>query len=389
MRPVRRLRPAEIARLGASGLRTRPLRVALSALGIAIGIGAMLAVVGISASSHADLDRTLSRLGTNLLTVAPGATLFGDAAKLPPTATSMVSRIGPVQAVAATGLLDAHVYRNDHVPPGETGSIAVVAADGDLLGTLRASLGQGTWIAPDLPTVVLGWRAADRLDLRSPGRLVWLGGRWFTVSGILAPVGLAPELDSSAVVGWAAARSFARFDGHPTRIYLRTPDADVAAVRSVLGRTVNPAAPNEVAVSRPSDALAAKQATDSALTGLLVGLGGVALLVGGVGVANTMVISVLERRSEIGLRRALGATRGHIRTQFLAESLLLSGLGGVGGVVIGIAVTAAYALSRGWPPVEPAWATAGGLAATVLIGALAGLYPAVRASRVAPATALA
>lgn len=389
MRTVRRLRPAEIARLGASGLRTRPLRVVLSALGIAIGIGAMLAVVGISASSHADLDRTLSRLGTNLLTVAPGATVLGDAAKLPPDSTAMVSRIGPVQAVAATGALDAHVYRNDHIPPGETGSIAVVAADRDLLGTLRASVARGTWIAPDLPTVVLGWRAAERLAIGTPGRLVWLGGRWFTVTGVLAPVGLAPELDSSAIVGWPAAQAYARFDGHPTRIYLRTPDADVAAVRSVLGRTVNPAAPNEVAVSRPSDALAAKQATDSALTALLVGLGGVALLVGGVGVANTMVISVLERRSEIGLRRALGATRGHIRWQFLTESLLLSGLGGAGGVGLGIAVTTAYALSRGWPPVEPAWATLGGLAATLLIGAVAGLYPAVRASRVAPAAALA
>jgi putative ABC transport system permease protein len=379
----------DAARLGLLGLHTRPLRVTLSALGIAIGIGAMLAVVGISASSHADLDQTLSRLGTNLLTAAPGTTLSGQAAQLPAEATAMVSRIGPVQAVAATGELAAHVYRNDHIPPGETSSIAVLAADRDLLGTLRASVSLGQWIAPDLPTVVLGWRAADRLDLRTPGRLVWLGGRWFTVTGILAPVTLAPELDSAALVGWPFAMAYAHFDGHPTRIYLRTLDAQVSAVRDVLGRTVNPAAPSEVAVSRPSDALAAKQATDSALTALLVGLGGVALLVGGVGVANTMVISVLERRSEIGLRRALGAARGHIRSQFLAESLALSGLGGVGGVVLGIVVTAGYATTRGWPSVLPAWATLGGLGATILIGGLAGLYPALRASRVAPAAALA
>ncbi|WP_027344941.1 ABC transporter permease [Hamadaea tsunoensis] len=389
MRTVRRLSPAESARLGASGLRTRPLRVFLSALGIAIGIGAMLAVVGISASSHADLDRQLSTLGTNLLTVEPGASAFGEAAKLPPESTVMVSRIGPVQSVAATGTLDVHVYRNDHIPAGETGSIAVLAADRDLLGTLRAHLSAGSWIAPDLPTVVLGRRAAARLDIRVPGGLVWLGGRWYTVTGLLGPVTLAPELDGSAIIGWAAAQAFARFDGHPTRIYLRTPEDQVAAVQAILGATANPAAPHEVAVSRPSDALAAKQATDSALTALLVGLGGVALLVGGVGVANTMVISVLERRSEIGLRRALGATRGHVRTQFLAESLLLSALGGVGGVAVGIAVTAAYAYSRGWPPVEPAWATAGGVAATLVIGGIAGLYPAIRASRVAPATALA
>ncbi|NUT06088.1 MAG: ABC transporter permease, partial [Hamadaea sp.] len=197
-----------------------------------------------------------------------------------------------------------------------------------------------------------------------------------------------PELDSAALIGWASAQQFAGFDGHPTKIYVRAVESQIAQVRSVLGPTANPQAPNEVAVSRPSDALAAKQATDSALTGLLLGLGGVALLVGGVGVANTMVISVLERRSEIGLRRALGATRGQVRLQFLAESLLLSLLGGGGGVALGILVTGVYAATRDWPSVMPLYATFGGLGATLVIGGIAGLYPAVRAARVAPATAL-
>ncbi|NUT37180.1 MAG: ABC transporter permease [Hamadaea sp.] len=389
---MKRLSPADVARLGATGLRSRPLRVFLSALGIAIGIGAMLAVVGISSSSRAELDRSLARLGTNLLTVQPGATVAGSDAKLPAEAAVMIGRIGPVQAVAATGEVDAHVYRNDHIPAGETGSIAVLAADRDLPATLRVQVRTGSWLTPataSVPAVVLGWRAADRLDLRTPGSLVWLGKRWYAVVGILDPVTLAPELDSAALIGWAAAQTFAAFDGHPTKVYVRAAESQVAQVRSVLGPTANPQAPNEVAVSRPSDALAAKQATDAALTALLLGLGGVALLVGGVGVANTMVISVLERRSEIGLRRALGATRGHVRIQFLAESLLLSALGGAGGVVLGILVTGGYAVSRGWPTVLPAWATLGGLAATLLIGAVAGLYPAIRAARVAPATALA
>ena len=389
---IKRMSPADVARLGATGLRARPLRVFLSALGIAIGIGAMLAVVGISASSRAELDRTLSRLGTNLLTVAPGSTLSGDKAKLPAESAAMIGRIGPVEAVAATGLLDAYVYRNDHIPPGETGSIGVLAVDRDLPGTVRATMHTGSWLTAataGVPAVVLGHRASERLDLRSPGALVWLAHRWYAVVGILDPVPLAPELDSAAMIGWAAAREFARFDGHPTKVYVRTVDSQVAQVRSVLGPTANPQAPNEVAISRPSDALAAKQATDSALTGLLLALGGVALLVGGVGVANTMVISVLERRSEIGLRRALGATRGHVRIQFLSESLLLSALGGAGGVGLGIIVTGGYAATRGWPTVLPAWATLGGLGATLVIGAIAGLYPAVRASRVAPATALA
>jgi putative ABC transport system permease protein len=387
-----RLSPADIARLGASGLRSRPLRVFLSALGIAIGIGAMLAVVGISASSHAELDRTLKQLGTNLLTAAPGKTLSNGDAKLPAEAAQMVGRIGPVESVAATGLVKAHVYRNDHLPPGATGSIDVFAVDRDLLGTVHGTVHSGSWFTPvtaTFPGVVLGARASQRLDVRGPGVRVWLGGEWYAVVGVLDPVPLAPELDSAALIGWATAQTFAGFDGHPTTIYVRAVESQVAAVRSVLAPTANPRAPNEVMISRPSDALAAKQATDATLTALLLALGAVALLVGGVGVANTMVISVLERRAEIGLRRSLGATRGHVRVQFFSESLLLAGIGGAGGALLGIVVTGVYAMTRGWPSVVPAWATLGGFAATLLIGALAGLYPAVRASRVAPAEALA
>jgi putative ABC transport system permease protein len=157
----------------------------------------------------------------------------------------------------------------------------------------------------------------------------------------------------------------------------------------VLGATANPEAPNDVQVSRPSDALAARRATNQTLNSLLLGLAAVALLVGGIGVANTMIIAVLERRWEIGLRRSLGATRAHIRTQFLAESLLLSALGGLGGVLLGTAVTVAYASAQSWPTVIPLWAVAGGLGATLVIGALSGLYPAIRASRLAPTEALA
>lgn len=391
LRPAR-LRPADVARLGAAGLRTRPLRVFLSALGIAIGIAAMLAVVGISTSSRAELEETLDRLGTNLLTVAPGENLSGRQATLPVESTAMVGRIGPVWSVSATGEVDAFVYRNDRIPQGQTGSIAVLAADSGLAGTVGARLRAGAWFnraTATYPAVVLGAAAARRLDVPAVGVRVWLGGQWFAVVGVLEPVPLAEELDSAALVGWESARSYLAFSGHPTMVYVRAAQDRVAAVRAVLGRTANPAAPNEVLVSRPSDALAAQQAADTTLTGMLLGLGGVALLVGGVGIANMMVISVLERRTEVGLRRALGATRGQVRGQFLAESLLLSALGGAGGTLLGVAVTAGYAYLRGWPVVVPAWAMSGGLTATLVIGAAAGLYPAVRASRLPPTEALA
>ncbi|WUJ73010.1 ABC transporter permease [Kribbella soli] len=396
---ARELRPRalglrDVVRVGAVGLRTRPTRAFLSALGIAIGIAAMVSVVGISSSSRADLDGQLDALGTNLLTVAPGTRLTGEQAQLPLTAEAMVRRIAPVRAESAVGKVDdTSVYRTNKIPDVETNGIIAYAARTNLLDTIGATVRSGKWIdaaTGSYPATVLGSSAADRLGITKagPDTQVLIGNIWFTVLGILDPAALAPELDSAALMGWPAAGRLS-FDGHPTTIYTRSDDAQVPAVRSVLGATANPEAPNEVEVSRPSDALAAKQAAGQAFTGLLLGLGAVALLVGGVGVANIMVISVLERRAEIGLRRSLGATRGQIRTQFLTESLLLSALGGVGGAALGSAVTAAYASYQNWLTVIPVWALAGGVVATLVIGALAGLYPAVRASRLSPTEALA
>ncbi|NUR72551.1 MAG: ABC transporter permease [Hamadaea sp.] len=388
-----RLRPRDVLRVGGAGLRTRPLRVFLSALGIAIGIAAMIAVVGISASSREDLNRQLAALGTNLLTVGPGQSLFGDDSHLPAEAEDMIGQIAAVTDVSATGKVpNTHVYRNDKIPSGQSGGIAVLAGRTDLPTAVGATISAGVFLndaTATYPAVVLGAKSAERLGVTAPGEQVWLGGQWFTVVGLLTPVALAPELDTAAVVGWPVATTRLHFDGYATTVYTRSDERAVNDVQAVLAATANPAAPNEVKVSRPSDALAAKQATDATLNGLLLGLGAVALLVGGVGVANTMVISVLERRAEIGLRRSLGATRGQIRLQFLAESLLLSLLGGAGGVALGILVTGAYAAYQGWPTVVPAWVSLGGAGATLVIGGLAGLYPAVRAARLSPTAALA
>ncbi|WP_406861423.1 ABC transporter permease [Streptomyces sp. HUAS MG47] len=386
-----RLRPADVVRLGGTGLRTRPLRVFLSALGIAIGVAAMIAVVGISGSGQAEVDRRLEALGTNLLRISPGKSMEGGRAKLPEESVAMIRRVPPVQQVAATGATEAHIYRNERIAVGRTGSLVVLAAGSDLLPAVGGQVRRGRWLdsaTETYPAVVLGATAAQRLDVYTPGTRVWIEGRWFSLIGVLDPVPLAPEIDGAALVGWPAARTYLRFDGHPSTVYVRAEDSQVTAVRGVLAATAHPEKPGEVQVSRPSDALAAREATESTLTGLLLGLGGVALLVGGVGVGNTMVISVLERRPEIGLRRALGATKRQVRTQFVAESLLLSLIGGLGGTVLGTLITAGYALSRDWPTVVPVWASAAGVGSTVVIGMIAGLYPAVRASRLAPTEAL-
>ncbi|MBO0870594.1 MAG: ABC transporter permease [Micromonosporaceae bacterium] len=394
LRPAR-LRAGDVARVGASGLFTRPLRVFLSALGIAIGIAAMISVVGISTSSTENLNRELAALGTNLLRVGPGQDLFGNNSHLPDEAIPMISRIGPVTSVTAIGRVsNVHIFRSDKIPTEETNAISVFAARTDLLSTVGATLENGGWLntaTARYPAVVLGATTAQRLGIpvANADILVWLGNHWFSVVGVLNPVPLAPELDSAALIGWPVAQSLLAFDGYATTVYTRARDDAVTDVQAVLAATANPEHPDEVQVSRPSDALAAKHAVDQTLSALLLGLGAVALLVGGVGVANTMVISVLERRAEIGLRRSLGATRGQIRLQFLTESLLLSGLGGLGGVALGIGVTTAYAAYQGWPAVVPAWATVGGVGATMVIGALAGLYPAWRAARLSPTEALA
>ncbi|MFD3516841.1 ABC transporter permease [Streptomyces sp. NPDC058657] len=387
-----RLTPRDVLHVGSAGLRSRPVRIVLSALGIAIGIATMIAVVGISASSQAQLLRQLDRLGTNLLVATPGDSMFsGQEVKLPKDAVGMTGRVDGVEQVGATGDVARSVRRTEKIPEEETAGITVKAATQDLLKVLRGGTAHGTWLNAAngrYPSVVLGHVAAARLGITAPGRQVWLDDRYFTVVGILAPLPLAPEIERSALVGWSAAERLLGFDGHPTSVYERSHDAAVPYVRSLLAATVDPQNPQNVSVSDPSSALRAKAATEGAFSTLLLGLGGIALLVGGVGVANTMIISVLERRHEIGLRRSLGATRGQVRIQFVTESLMLSGLGGLAGVALGAAATGVYAASGGLPWVVPLWAVTGGFAATLVIGTVAGLYPAVRAARLSPTLAL-
>ena len=383
----------DLGRIAGRGLGARRLRSALTALGIAIGIAAMVAVLGIAESSRATLLAELDRIGSNLLTVAPGQTMFGEDATLPDEATSTIGRIGPVESVSAVSIVDATVRRTDQIPSGETGGIAVQGADPSLLETLEGDLAAGRFIDDAVgryPAVVLGAIAADRLGITSlDGQpLVWISDRWWAVVGILEPLPLAPEIDRSALVGMEAAREYLDTDASPTTIYVRASDDYLDDVRSVLPATSNPESPEAVNVSRPSDAIEARAAAATAFTTLFLGLGAVALLVGGLGIANVMLMAVLERRNEIGLRRALGATRGHIVGQFLTEAILLAGAGGVVGAVLGSAVAAAYATSQAWVVALPIAGCVAGVLGAAAVGGIAGLYPAIRAANLAPTDSL-
>ena len=398
-----RLAPKDRLRVATVGLRARPLRAALSALGIAIGTAAIVGVLGLSSSSQAGLLAEINRLGTNLLTVQAGQSFTGGAATLPGEAPARITHLDNVQQVTDTALLqDVKVYRNSMIPVGNSGGLEVRATNLNLLSVLSTGVARGSWLNDGTtrePVAVLGSVAAERLgiDRVYPAQRIWLGHQWFNVAGVLEPSPLAPEIDSSALIGYPSAEHYLGYvsvvrgeqtAGPPSTIYVRAATGHEAAVQELLARTANPEAPNEVNVSQPSDVLTARAAATGAFDSLVLGLGVVALVVGAIGVANIMIVSVLERRSEIGLRRALGATKGQIRAQFLGESILLAVIGGVIGVLAGAAATAVYASSKSWAVVIPVEAWVGGIASAILIGAFAGLLPAVRASRMPPTVAL-
>jgi putative ABC transport system permease protein len=392
--PRSRLRAADLLPVGTVGLRSRKLRAALSMLGVAIGIAAVVSVLGITRSSQADLLARIDRLGTNLLTVVNGRSLSGTEVPLPTTAADTIARVdGVLDTTPTAELHNVAAYRSDLIPSQRTGGIAVRVTDPTLLSTLDGQLAKGAFLneaTMPYPVAVLGHAAAEALgmaDLSGNPRIL-VGGHWYAVVGLLRPVELAAELDSSVLIGPAVAARHFDYDGHPTRIYVRTQTDRTTQVRGLLARATDPQSPEQVTVSRPSDALTARLAAADSITALFIGLGAVALFVGGIGIANVMVISVLERRGEIGLRRALGATRAHVAAQFLIESLLLGTAGGALGVLLGAAIVHGLAYKRGWQPLIPPAAMGAGLAAAVVIGALAGLYPAMRAARLSPTEAL-
>ena len=375
------------------GVRARRGRAALTSIGIGIGIAAIVAVTGISASCRADLLATLESLCTNLIKASPQAGFFGTQEKLPDGVVGMVERIGPVEEVTSTTQTDLIVRRSDFISEFEGGGISTIVTSPELLQVVGGNLIEGRFIQDGLsniPVTVLGSVTASRLGINTldtPTKIL-IGNEWFGVVGIIDELKIHPDLDRSVFIGYGVAKTLFDIDKEPTTIYVRANPTYIEDVVEVIAPSMNPENPDQVQVSRPSDALEAQEAADAAFTNLLLGLGSVALLVGGVAIANVMVMSVLERRMEIGVRRSIGATRKEIRYQFLLESIVLSGIGGLVGVVLGTGVTLGYTNYTDIVFSIPVSQVLGAILLALLIGAISGVYPAIKASKIQPAEAV-
>lgn len=384
------MRISEAGRRAAYDLRARTARTVMSCLGVAVGVAAVVAVLGVAQTSTESLLNQLYAL-QDVLTVS-GTSLAGGSGLLPRYTLATVGRLNPVESVSGTSQLTWTVRRSPLIPTGDTAGIGVMAVSGNLAQTTGSHLLFGRELGPNdlLPVTVLGYQAARLLGIdrhEVPCR-VWMDNRWVVVTGVLAPSPLPDVVDLSALVGYPFARAQGGTAAAFATVYVRVRPGTAGAVTNILPATIEPLSPIDVIVNQPSAAVAAQVAARSALDGLFLALVGVGMVVAGLGVANTLTIAVVERRPEIGLRRALGATRSDIGAQFLAEGVLLAAGGAVGGAMAGTLAVFGYAWYSGLVPVFPLVGIGLGSGAALIVGVIAGFYPAAKATRLPPSDVL-
>ena len=375
-----------------TGLTARKVRTLLIMLGPIVGVAAMVGAVGLTESAKGDLKAKLGKLGTNLIIAQAGGTFGSQNPTFPADAVQRAKALSTVTSAAATTNLSSVI-----AVPTEGSSdfyqsfpVPVRAADTDLPSVLAVPMVDGRWLNSSdskLHTVsaVLGAGIAKQYAyLRGESRTIRLNDTNFGVVGVLAPVALDPDLDNAVfITQWAAKHYFAT-DGKPNQLYIRSTNGTTQATADAIPTAINLGGPEQVSTKVPSDVLQAASQADKTLqqTALFAGL--LALAVGGLGIANVMSISVIQRSSEIGIRRVVGHSRSKIGSQFLLESLFVGVLGGILGAALGIGIVYLVSAFANWVVVInyhkiPIWMT---LALIVSVGA--GLYPSIKAARLEP-----
>jgi len=392
-----RLRIVDVVLQALRGLTSRKLRTALTALGISIGIASLISIQGITEANQADARAEIDALGSDFLLITAGTGITEEAELLPYAADMLDTHIDSLEHVAALYPVDARARRNELIPEVQTGGVTVsaISASGlDLLEPVNGSVAFGRFhdaTSVEVPGVVLGSLAAERLGIQHlvGHPTINISGHQFAVIGVLDEFEtLNTDLNRTVIVGLPVAETLFETPDTPSAIYAQVPPEELDDARDLIPAQANPAAPAEVAVSRPTEALEIREVIDETFARILQALALIVLAVGGIGIANIMVISVIERRGEIGLRRSLGATRKHIASQFIIESTMLSLLGGVLGVGLGVGIVFGYARYKDFEAIIPWYWLSVGVGAAFALGALAGLYPALRASRLDPAEAV-
>jgi putative ABC transport system permease protein len=374
------------------GLTARKVRTFLIMLGPIVGVAAMVGAVGLTESAKGDLKQKLSKLGTNLIIAQAGGTFGSQNPTFPDDAVHRVSAVSTVTSAAATTNLS-----NVTAIPTEGGAdyyqafpVPVRAADIDLPSVLSVPLIDGRWLTKadttlHTPAAVLGAGLAKQYGyLRGENRTIKLNDTDFGVVGVLGPVALDPDLDNAVfITQWAAKHYFAT-DGNPNQLYVRSKTGDTQETADAIPTAINLGGPDEVSTKVPSDVLQAASQADKTLqqTALFAGL--LALAVGGLGIANVMSISVIQRSSEIGIRRAVGHSRSKIAAQFLLESLFVGVFGGLLGAALGVGIVYLVSQFAGWVVVInyhkiPIW-----MALALAVSVAAGLYPSIKAARLEP-----
>ncbi len=380
-----------------AGLWARPSRTLLILLGPIIGVGAIVSAIGLTESAKGDIRATLDDLGTNLVTVQASSGFQGQQGlpRLPEEAAERLKRIPLLESSAVVTELPGHQVL-PHQAAEEAFEVLPVSlrvADEDLPGVLEVDMAWGRWLngwddRSGHRTVILGADTAEQFAVL-PGetRTILIDGRKYGVAGVLDEVVLVPAYNLSVFISQTAAEDDFGDDGGPTEAVLRVAEGTTLRESDAdfLNTAITYGGPGGIdPPTVPTDELEATAAVDETLRSVVLLMGGLALLVGGLGIANVMSISVLQRSAEIGIRRAVGHTRARIAAQFLSEAAAVGVLGGLLGSAVGAAVVAIGADFQDWTIVLPLAVLAGAAGLSVLVALVAGLIPALKAARLEP-----